>query len=308
MDLAEDLRASLSELVTSDPIEIRENGGRITPVPPVCWEVRGASDKPLLHPWAGNCNLTRRVLSISEHSNDRIALAVERFGRTAPDRMEIVRVDFQRSPKKVSREDFCEQLRRILAEKFPDETVEKLSIAADLEHSLSGVYARGISRKGAMRGAFLAVPEAETQDSIESSLTYALLWLERARQSRKKGPVSFLRLILPAGKSALLAHQLASLDSRLAVQVCELNSLNEQVEPVDPRADGNVSSWLVAHRECELLLDRAKRDLAPIVALAPEAICAHPVPHQEEVALRFLGSTAHTGNAGCKPWSCATSA
>ena len=307
MDLAEDLRASLSELVTSDPIEIRENGGRTAPVPPVCWEVRGASDKPLLHPWAGNCNLTRRVLSISEHSNDRIALAVERFGRAAPDRMEIAS-RFPAQPKKVSREDFCEQLRRILAEKFPDETVEKLSVAADLEHSLSGVYARGISRKGAMRGAFLAVPETETQDSIESSLTYALLWLERARQSRKKGPVSFLRLILPAGKSALLAHQLASLDSRLAVQVCELNSLNEQVEPVDPRADGNVSSWLVAHRECELLLDRAKRDLAPIVALAPEAICAHPVPHQEEVALRFLGSTAHTGNAGCKPWSCATSA
>jgi hypothetical protein len=36
-----------------------------------------------------------------------------------------------------SREDFCEQLRRILAEQFPDDTVERVTIAADLEHALT---------------------------------------------------------------------------------------------------------------------------------------------------------------------------
>lgn len=289
MNLAEELRANLTDLFVSGSIEIRENGGRTVPQAPVSWEIRGAIDKPLLHLWAENCNLTRRVLSISDHSDGRVALAVERFGRTAPERMEIVRLDFRRSAKQISREDYCEQLRRILAEQFPDETVEKLSVAADLEHTLSGVYVRGICRKSNIRGAFLAVPEAETPDAIESSLTYALLWLERARQLDKKGAASFLRLILPAGKSALLALQLSSLDPRLAIQVYELNSLNEQIEQVDPRTNGNVSSWLVPHRECQLLLDRAKEDLAPIVALAPETICAHPVPHQEEVVLRFLG-------------------
>jgi hypothetical protein len=139
------------------------------------WEVRGASSKPLLHLWAGNCNVTRRVLAITDQSDERIMLAVERFGRAAPDRMEIVRLNYQRSTKRISREDFCEQLRRVLAENFPDETVEKISTAADLEHSLSGMYARGTSRKGGMRAAFLAVPEGESQDAIESSLTFALL-------------------------------------------------------------------------------------------------------------------------------------
>jgi hypothetical protein len=289
MDLAEELRASLTELFSSGSVKIVENGGRTTPQAPVCWEIRGAADKPLLHLWAGNCNLTRRVLSVSDHSDGRVVLAVERFGRAAPERMEIVRLEFQRNAKQVSREDYCEQLRRILAEQFPDETLEKLSVAADLEHTLSGAYVRGICRKGNMRGAFLAVPEAETQDATEGSLTYALLWLERTRQAGEKGVVSFLRLILPAGKSGLLAHQLAALDARLAVQVCELDSRSEQIEQVDPRTNGNVSSWLVPHRECGLLLDRAKADLAPLVALAPEAICTHAVPHQEEVALRFLG-------------------
>jgi hypothetical protein len=59
-------------------------------------------------------------------------------------------------------------------ENFPDETVEKSSTAAGLEHSLAGMYARGTCRKGRMRGAFLAVPEGESQDAIESSLTFAL--------------------------------------------------------------------------------------------------------------------------------------
>ncbi len=78
-------------------------------------------------------------------------LAVERFGRAAPDRMEIVRLNFQRSTKQISREDFCEQLRRVLAENFPDETVEKISTAADLEHSLSGMYARRLSCRAGRR-------------------------------------------------------------------------------------------------------------------------------------------------------------
>src|SRR5208282_3868961 len=164
-----------------------------------------------------NCNFTRRILAITDQSDQRLMLAVERFGRTAPERMEIVRTDFQRSAKQISREDFCEQLRRILAEGFPDEAVEKLSIAADLEHSLSRVYARGISRNGATRCAFLAVPQGESQDAIEGSLTFALLWLERARQAGGRRLVSFLRLILPQGKSGLLAHQLGALNPRLVM-------------------------------------------------------------------------------------------
>lgn len=245
--------------------------------------------KPLLHLWAENCNVTRRVIAVTDQSAGRLLLAVERFGRMEPERMELVRLDFQRNPKQISREDFCEQLRRILAEQFPDETVEKISVAADLEHSLSRVYARGIARKGLTRCAFLAVPASETQDAIESSLTFALLWLERSKQTAGNGNVSFLRLILPEGKSGLLVHQLSALNPRLAVQIYELSMLRERVEHVEPCLNGNVNSWLVACRECELLKDRAQGALAPIMALAPEAISLHAIPQAQEVVLRFRG-------------------
>jgi hypothetical protein len=133
------------------------------------------------------------------------------------------------------------------------------------------------------------VPESETQDAVENSLTFALLWLERTRESGSGGNVSFLRLILPEGKSGLLAQQLCALDPRLAIQIYELNSRTEEVERVDPRGNGNVQSGLVPLRESQLLLDRASGDLARIIAQAPEAIRAHAVARAQEVVLQFRG-------------------
>ena len=289
MDLCEELRGCLRDLSKGATIEIRENGGRISSSTPLAWEVRGAPAKPLLHLWSENCNLTRRVLAITDQSDERLLLAVECFGRIKPQRLELVRLDYHRDAKWLTREEFCEQLRRILAERFPDETLEKLSIAADLEHSLSRVYARGVCRKGTQRFAFLAVPDEESPDELESSLTYALLWLDRARQSHGHGNISGLRLILPKGKSASLAARLHAIDTRLAVQVYERDAQRETLEHIDPCGNGNISAWLVPRRETQLLLDRAAPTIAPVVALAPEAIRAHASPQVQEVVLRFRG-------------------
>jgi hypothetical protein len=78
---------------------------------PRCPGKYGAVDKPLLHLWAENCKVTRRVVGIADQSPDRIMLSVERFGRNAPERMEIVRLSYKRSAKVISREGFCGQLR-----------------------------------------------------------------------------------------------------------------------------------------------------------------------------------------------------
>jgi hypothetical protein len=290
MKLAEDLRASLDLFLAGGAVEIRESGSRMSPAGKLLWEVRGAENKPLLHLWSENCNVTRRVLAIADQSDDCLALAVERFGKTKPDRLVIMRRDYARSPRELSREEYCEQLRRILAEQFPDETLEKISIAADLEHSLSRVYARGISRRGTASFAFLAVSEAESLDAVESSLTYALLWLERARRSQHGNRICALRLILPQGKSSVLAYRLAAIDPRLAVQIFELDPLREVLERINPTNDGNVMTALVPRRETQLLLDRAEAAIAPVVALAPRSIRVH-ASATREVHLRFNGLT-----------------
>jgi hypothetical protein len=106
-------------------VEICENGSRVTSATPLSWEVRGNSEKPLLHLWSENCNVTRRVAAITGNSQDHLALARERSGRAKPERMEIVRLEYAPAPRDLSREAYSDQLRRILAEQFPDETLEK---------------------------------------------------------------------------------------------------------------------------------------------------------------------------------------
>jgi hypothetical protein len=84
-------------------------------------------------------------------------------------------------------------LRRIWSTRFPKSTPGESSTA------------------GSSQAAFLAVPEGESQDALESSLTYGLLWLEKSRQSAKRAALAALRLILPKGKSAILANRLRAL-------------------------------------------------------------------------------------------------
>src|SRR5579871_3118597 len=223
MSLAEELRASLRDFLPGASVEIRETGNRISPAGNLSWEVRGAQEKPLLHLWAENCNVTRRVLAITTQSGETLALAVERFGKSKPDRLSIIRTDRPRTARQLSRAEFADQLRRILAEQFPDEVLEKISVTADLEHTLSGSYVRGVTSRGQAAFAFLAVPHGDVPDDVENSLTFALLWLDRARQSARGSRISALRLLVPKGKSAALANRLAALDPRLAIQLFELD-------------------------------------------------------------------------------------
>jgi hypothetical protein len=289
MDLANELEASLREFLAVGLVEIREQGGRVTPASDISWEIRGMAEKPLLHLWAEQYNLTRRVLAITEHSERRLALAVERFGRNRPDRLEFLRREFERSPKGRVREEFCARFGRILTGQFPDETLESFTISPDLEHSLSGNYARGISRSKTGSTAILAVPEGESQESIENCLTYGLLWLERARQSARSSRISGLRLILPKGNIAGIAHRLAVLHPQIRVELYISDPAFETVEKIDPRDAGNISTWLVSCKETQSLLDRARAALEPILALAPKAISIHASPHAHELFLRFRG-------------------
>ena len=299
MNLAEELRASLNEFLQASAVDIRETGSRMSPAGALSWEVRGSSDKPLLHLWADTCNVTRRVVAIADQSDDSMALVVERFGKSRPERLVITRREFAHSAKELSRSEFCEQLRRILAEQFPDETVEKLSIAADLEHSLSRVYVRGVSCKGMGSFAFLAVSDSESIEALESSLTYGLLWLERARNSSSGAQICALRLIVPKGKSQALAYRLAALDPRLAVQVFEFDALREVLERVHPCTEGNVATALTPQRAVQILREQAETAIAPIVALDPQAIRVHASVAPGEVYLRFRGLTFARWQEGC---------
>ncbi len=197
MEFAAELQASLEEFTASGVVEVRENGGSVAPFSGMSWEVRGDGEKPLLHLWSEQFNLTRRVLAITDHSEQRLALAVERFGRAKPDRLEFIRREFERGARELSREEFRDRLTHLLAEQFPDEKLQSLVVSPDLEHSLSGNYARGILRRGSADIAVLAVPGDESSEVTDNSLTFALLWLQQARRLSARRTIIGVRLILP---------------------------------------------------------------------------------------------------------------
>lgn len=288
MEFAAELQASLREFTATGIVEVHENGGRVAPFSGMSWEVRGAAEMPLLHLWSEQFNLTRRVLAITDHSERRLALAVERFGRSKPDRLEFIRRDFERSAGELSRVEFCDRLARLLAEQFPDETLESLTVSPDLEHSLSGNYCRGLLRRGSAGVALLAVPDGESADTADNCLTFALLWLTRARQSNRRETIATLRVILRKGASRNVARRLAALEPHCPVELYEHDPTLESLEKIDPMR-ANLDAWLVPHRESEALLDRARPALAEITALAPRAVTLHPVAQSREVWLRFRG-------------------
>src|SRR6266436_890806 len=289
VEFAAKLQATLQEFTASGVVEVRENGSCVAPFTGMSWEVRGDGEKPLLHLWSERFNLTRRVLAITDHSEQRLALAVERFGRSKPDRLEFIRREFERGARELSREEFRERLTHLLAEQFPDETLESLAVSPDLEHSLSGNYARGILRRGSAHVAVLAVPEGESSDATDNSLTFALLWLQHARQSNSRAAVTGVRLILPKNSCATVAHRLAALDPQLPFEIYEHDPALETLEKIDPRRAGNLATWLVPHRASEALLTQARIALDAIVAMAPQAVTLHPAAQSREVWMRFRG-------------------
>ncbi len=289
MEFAGELQASLEEFTASGVVEVRENGGSVAPFSGMSWEVRGDGEKPLLHLWSEQFNLTRRVLAITDHSEQRLALAVERFGRAKPDRLEFIRREFERGARELSREEFRDRLTHLLAEQFPDEKLESLVVSPDLEHSLSGNYARGILRRGSADIAVLAVPGGESSEATDNSLTFALLWLQQARRLSSRRTIISVRLILPKDTCSTVAHRLAALDPQLAFELYEHDPALDILEKIDPRRAGNLDSWLVPHREREALLNRARPLLEPIFSLARQAVTLHPSARPHEVWLRFRG-------------------
>jgi hypothetical protein len=55
------------------------------------------------------------MVAIAHTSSDRLALAVERFGRAKPDRPEIVRLGYTPGWRDITREGHCEQLCYLIA-------------------------------------------------------------------------------------------------------------------------------------------------------------------------------------------------
>lgn len=147
MELTAQLERALAAVCAAGSPEVRENGEWLASLDGLQYEVRQQGESTLLHLWSAQQTLVRRVLGIAQELQDRLSIDVARFGQARPVRMDIVAAR-TRAGGRVAREQFRERLALLLADGFPDETLDSLTAAADLQHSLSGAYTRGVIHRG----------------------------------------------------------------------------------------------------------------------------------------------------------------
>src|SRR5580700_10994364 len=194
MDLAQAVSETLDRLLATGRVEVRENGAWLATVEDFRYELRQQGDVLLLHLWSAESSMVRRVLRIEEHEADGLTLEVARFSRTRPDRLEFVAAPAGRAPGRILREQFCARFRDLLSRQFPDDELASLTAAADLKHSLSGNYPRGILREDSRAWAVLGAAPGESAATYDGLLTFGLLWLNRARQLARGQSIAGLRL------------------------------------------------------------------------------------------------------------------
>lgn len=289
MDIEGTITAALGRLLDAGRVEVRENGAWLAALEDFQYELRQQGDLLLLHLWSADSNLVRRVARVENDAVDRLTLEVGRFGRARPERLE-----FFASPKtpargRVLREKFSARFRDLLARQFPDGELVSLTTAADLEHSLSGNYPRGILREASRTWAVLAAAPGENAGTYDGLLTFGLLWLERARQLARQKPIAGLRLFCPESAGRVATHRLQALAKSIEIQLFEYDERSWRARRIDPSDSGNLNAWLVPRREMDELLVQARSAIQPFCAPMPAAITATLIPNSRDVALRYRG-------------------
>src|ERR1700676_5495341 len=289
MELAGELRRALDGLCATGTPEVRENGEWLAGLEGVQYEVSAQGDAALLHLWSAQQSLVRRVLRVAEESHDRVVLEVSRLGYSRHAQLECLAGAAARETRRVDREQFSSRLRRILTDHFPDETLESLATSADLHHSISGSYTRGIVRRGSEAHAVLAASPHEDGATIDGILTFGLIWLQHARDRARRYSVQGLRLFLPWRSSSVTAHRMAALAPPEKFELYEYEPLYWRVRRIARSSAGNLSTWIKARREIEQAIAAAMPIAERIQRLAPDAIRVGVAPASQDVTLRFRG-------------------
>ena len=283
------LALSVREFLAESPAAVVIEGGEVIfDFANAKYSCSAEHGKCLLHLWSDERNTVRRVVDV-ETKNGVLRLTAQRFGQAQPTIIEICRDRDRRTPtaKKGARTAYRRLLQRVLERNFPEFTIGRMSIAADLERSFSPVYTRGELRRGNSCWAVLGVNAQETQLAIDASLTFGLLWLDACR-SQSRTLVEGLKLFVPAGCSAIVRERMALLNHEAnKFELYEIEEREGAVETVDCRDRGNITTRLVRCPDEPMVRTRFRSVITRIKELAPEADVHVLSP--TEIAFRICG-------------------
>lgn len=231
----------------------------------------------VLHVWSEERNLIRQVVGIAVRKTG-LRLHVLRMGHSKPQTLEL-QPQQRRLPsqRENTRTRFIPLLERVLPRFFPDEKVDSLRTAMDLERSFGPAYARGLLVRGDGAWAVIAINGEESQALVDGILTLGVLWLHHCRgQSGGRRIVDGLRLFLPRGKSAVTAARLAWMHPRAAKwELYELDEKTEELYRRDSGDQGNLDSHLVHAPNIAAAEERFRHAIQRVRGLLPPDAARH---------------------------------
>lgn len=136
----------------------------------------------------------------------------------------------------------------MIARDFSDWEIEHLTASADLEHSLSGLYPRGVLRRGQQAWALIGASAEMGSAVCDQVLTFGLIWLEQVWRREERSALAGLRIFLPHGHTRVTANRLAFL-RRDALRFC-LHEFDAKghLASLDERDFGNLHTELLPCR------------------------------------------------------------
>lgn len=210
------------------------------------WELAEWGGRLTLQAWAGERNLTRRIVAIRERRRDRLSLITERFPKIEAELQiaDLAAPDAPNLERRMSKLAFRDRFALALAREFPQWKLEEASAEANLEASLSPAYVRAYLRRGSGGIAVMAAPP----DALDCAgiVPFGLIWLEHLRRREKRAGIDKLLLYAPAKRERAAAYRAAMIDpSRVE---CRMHAYDERLrmEEIDPADVGNVDSVLPA--------------------------------------------------------------
>ncbi len=232
----------------------------------------------------------RRVLD-AELKPRLLRLSVLRFGQSQPSVLEISADRDGRSATalRAIRTRYKQVFERVVLRAFHGYKLESLSNRADLEHSCSPVYTRGLLRQGQSAFAVLGVSGDETQPTVDAALTFGILWMHRQReQLAGRAHVAGLKLFVPAGRNEMIRQRMAHLNRDAAKwELYELDERAETCAALDCDDSGNIATRLVRAVDAAAARARFAASIARIQSIASAAE-AH-IDSATEIIFRLNG-------------------
>ena len=257
-------------------------------------------ERCLLQIWSEESNIVRRATG-AEIKNGILKLSVLRFGQSKPSRMEICAQAERRSPSalKAMRAAYQRSLERVLIHTFPGWKLERLTTAADLEHSFGAVCTRAVLRRGPERIAVVGCGEGESQPTIDNAVAVGVLWLDYCREHLPANAhTAALALFVPAARARTAQLRLSHLDRAAARwRLFGLEERTEQCDELDLASELNLSTQLVRCFDRRHTLERFAGSVARMRELCPEVECAA----QSTSAIGFRYHGLEFAHAGMEP-------